>query len=363
MNSKIGDKILTMISAVALIDLVASLIDSNFLNFIWKTLGLEYFGIWVKDTLSFFEQYGIYTFLKVLFVAAILAAVILYKRSYVNLYAVLRQMSENNKLHVVRAKVMTTYKRLTRGHNPFSIESAQFTYRIFPAMDEKGFQIQGKYDVEYMLEFIIPMTRRKIFFANLSKRSFRFYAIVENEKGYDIQKCFYQEDGGEMHHFQSVWHDVTRLGGGGDFIQRYSGLQEITFPLPKHIAKKNRVKYSIRYLCREGLIAKDIKYCFAIIPDNYSSKIKKMSVVVEDTCHAIKNIELQEFNGEQIRTPTAFVITEGMESESEKKSAQQANQYSFLFGPIKPEMNSIYFILYDFKNPDGVQDRKNESVL
>ena len=56
-------------------------------------------------------------------------------------------------------------------------------------------------------------------------------------------------------------------------------------------------------------------------------------------------------------------VTEGMESESEKKSAQQANQYSFLFGPIKPEMNSIYFILYDFKNPDGVQDRKNESVL
>lgn len=361
MNSKIGDKMLTMISAVAVIDLVASLIDSNFLSFIWKTLGLEYFGIWVKEALSFFEQYGIYTFLKVLFVAAILVAVILYKRSYVNLYAVLRQMSENNKLHAVRAKVMATYKRLTRGYNPFSIESAQFTYRILPAMDEKGSQIQGKYDVEYMLEFIIPMSRRKIFFANWCKRSFRFYAIVENEKGYEIQECFYQEDGGEIRHFQSVWHDVTRLGGGGDFIQRYSGLQEVTFPLPKHIAKKNRFTYSIRYLCREGLVANDIKYCFAIIPDNYSRKIKKMSMVVEDTCHAIINIELQEFDGEQIRTPTAFVVTESMESESEKKSAKQADQYNFLFGPIKPEMNSIYFIQYDFKAPNRVQDSKDES--
>ena len=83
---------LTMISAVAVIDLVASLIDSNFLSFIWETLGLEHFGLWVKGALSFFEQYGIYTFLKVLFVAAILVAVIMYKRSYVNLYAVLKQM-------------------------------------------------------------------------------------------------------------------------------------------------------------------------------------------------------------------------------------------------------------------------------
>ena len=69
---------LTIISAVAVIDLIASLIDSNFSSFIWKTLGLKYFGIWVKDALSFFEQYGIYTFLKVLFVAAILVAVILH---------------------------------------------------------------------------------------------------------------------------------------------------------------------------------------------------------------------------------------------------------------------------------------------
>lgn len=361
MNSKIGDKMLTMISAVAVVDLVASLIDSNFLSFIWETLGLEHFGLWVKGALSFFEQYGIYTFLKVLFVAAILVAVIMYKRSYVNLYAVLKQMSENNKLHAVRAKVMATYKRLTRGYNPFSVESAKFTYRILPVIDEKGSQIQGKYDVEYMLEFIIPMSRRKIFFANLSKRSFRFYAIVENEKGYDIQKCFYQEDGGEIHHFQSVWHDVTRLGGGGDFIQRYSGLQEVTFPLPKHIVKKNRFTYSIQYLCREGLIAKDLKYCFAIIPDNYSRRIKKMSIVVEDTCHAIKNIELQEFDGKQIRTPTAFVVKESVQSEDKKKSYNQADHYNFLFGPIKPEMNSIYFVQYDFKAPDRAQDSKDES--
>ena len=45
MNSKIGDKMLTIISAVAVIDLIASLIDSNFSSFIWKTLGLKYFGI------------------------------------------------------------------------------------------------------------------------------------------------------------------------------------------------------------------------------------------------------------------------------------------------------------------------------
>ena len=57
MNSKIGDKMLTIISAVAVIDLIASLIDSNFLSFIWKTLGLKYFGIWVKDALSFFDRY------------------------------------------------------------------------------------------------------------------------------------------------------------------------------------------------------------------------------------------------------------------------------------------------------------------
>lgn len=84
-------------------------------------------------------------------------------------------------------------------------------------------------------------------------------------------------------------------------------------------------------------------------------------MVVEDTCHAIKNIELQEFDGEQIRTPTTFVVTESMESESEKKSAEQADQYNFLFGPIKPDMSSIYFIQYDFKAPDRAQDIKDES--
>lgn len=363
MNSKIGDKMLTIISAVAVIDLIASLIDSNFLSFIWKTLGLKYFGIWVKDALSFFEQYGIYTFLKVLFVAAILVAVILYKRSYVNLYAVLKQMSENNKLHTVREKVMATYKRLTRGHNPFSIESAKFIYRIVPAMDENGLRIQGRYDVEYVLEFIIPMIRWKMLFANLRKRSFQFYAIVENEKGYDIQECFYQEDGSERRHFQSVWRDVNRFGSGGDFIPRYSGLQEITFPLPKHIAKNNRVKYSIRYLCREGLIAKDLKYCFSIIPDNYSSKIKKMEMMVEDTCQAIKKIELQEFDGEEIRTPTAFVKAKLEETSGKMASTENLNQYKFLFGPMKPEMNSVYFILCDFMDTKKVQDSEESSTF
>ena len=98
-----------------------------------------------------------------------------------------------------------------------------------------------------------------------------------------------------------------------------------------------------------------------IIPDNYSRRIKKMSMVVEDTCHAIKNIELQEFDGEQIRTPTAFVVKESVQSEDKKKSSNQADHYNFLFGPIKPEMNSIYFIQYDFKAPDGAQDSKDES--
>ena len=363
MNSKIGDKMLTMISAVAVIDILVDLLNNS------SSLGdIPLAGSLIElmqVLFAFLQRSGIYTWLKLLFVAAVIVGTILYKRSYVNLYSVLQQISENNKLHPVRAKVMVTYKALTHGYNPFPIEDATYQYTILPVTApeyRKTSVTDREYQVQYSLSFTMKVNRLTLWWANRRKLSFRFYAIVDNVNGFDIDECYCME-GSTRCDLIPVWHDVTRTGIGGDKIRRYSGLQEITLPFPKSVSGRNRLSYHISYTCKRNFRSSDMKYSFAIIPDNYSRKIRRMRIIVKDTCAAIKNIELQEFNGEQIRTPTAFVITEGMESESEKKSAQQANQYSFLFGPIKPEMNSIYFILYDFKNPDGVQDRKNESVL
>lgn len=330
---------LTLIGVISAIDFIANLFNSKLLEVFLDMTGEV--GGWIQGVLILFDKYGIYTMLKLFFVAAIIISVQLYKRSYVDLYSVLRQMSENNKLHPVRAKVMSTYKSLTHGHNPFTIEDSKFNYRILPTENP---QI---YNVQYTLSFVLKMTKRNLWFANFQKRSFRFYAITDSEHGYVIKECFCCEGNDKRYYFQPILHDVTRMGNGGDKIQRYSGLQEIVFPLPNDISKNTRYAYSICYVCPKNLHAKDQRYSFAIIPDNYSKKIRNMSITVNDTCGAIKNLELQEFDGEEIRNPAAFVEKKISE---EKGDSSTRSEHSFLYGPIKTNMNSIYFVQFDFQN-------------
>lgn len=354
MNSKIGDKMLTMISAVAVIDILVDLLNNS------PSLGdIPLAGSLIElmqVLFAFLQRSGIYTWLKLLFVAAVIVGTILYKRSYVNLYSVLQQISENNKLHPVRAKVMVTYKALTHGYNPFPIEDATYQYTILPVTApeyRKTSVTDREYQVQYSLSFTMKVNRLTLWWANRRKLSFRFYAIVDNVNGFDIDECYCME-GSTRCDLIPVWHDVTRTGIGGDKIRRYSGLQEITLPFPKSVSGRNRLSYHISYTCKRNFRSSDMKYSFAIIPDNYSRKIRRMRIIVKDTCAAIKNIELQEFDGEKIRNPTAFTSTEEPWPEKSSQATESRKEYRFLFGPIKPDMNSLYFFQYDFVQPDEI---------
>lgn len=356
MNSKIGDRMLTLISLIATIDLLVDLLNNS-----PSPSNIPLVGSlidFIQGLFAFLQRNGIYTWLKLGFATIVIVGAFLYKRSYVNLYSVLRQISENNKLHPVRAKVMVTYKILTHGHNPFPIEEAVYRYTIFPAdVPERGKTGENdtEYHVCYSLSFTMKVNRWTLWWANRQKLSFRFYAIVDNVNGFALDEC-YCMDGSIRRDLIPVWHDVTRTGIGEDKIQRYSGLQEITLPFPRSTSGRNRLSYHISYTCKRNLRSSDLKYSFAIIPDNYSKKIRRMRIIVEDICKAIKNIELQEFDGEKIRNPTAFADTEKTWPEKSIEIKESGNEYQFLFGPIKPDMNSIYFVQYDFVQPGEMLD-------
>ena len=337
LNNKIFEKVLNIISVVTAIDILTDLLkDLSIFEIITRVVPL-----FNTNNANLSQINGV---IKSLFIIIILIGVFFYKRSFVDLYSVLNQMSQNNKLHPVREKVMTTYKILTSGYNPFKIDQMNFTYTIRPSK----LYISGnkKFDVQYDIDFIFTISKFSLFLANKRKKDFTFYVIADADNNLKLQRCFYKlaTEPHETDFFPTI-HDVTRLGSSGDRIKRFSGLEEFTLAYPLSISNnKETIHYHISYLCSENLQTRDKKYSFTIIPDNYSNKVKNIDIYIDDISNSLTDLELQEFDGgPSPKNAGVFSFSHLTDN------GREFTKYHLTFGSIKPNMSSVYFVQFSYK--------------
>lgn len=293
--------------------------------------------------------------ISLLIVSIILFCLFRYKKSFADLYSTLNVMAENNKLHLIRAMVMTIHKEMHRKHNKIVIKEAKFTYEIlYPNISCQNSQFYG-YDVRYTICFNF---KRPLFFYE-KKRRFSFYIICDSDKMIRENKIkafdYYtglQDVSSKLIVSDNVKYDVdfvlnsvTTRGDGQDHIERYSGLYEVTVILPNNVTGKE-ICYELGYTMKYNLSVDENQYNFAIIPSNYSKKIRRLKIDVISNSLSVYQMCLQEID---YKNGLAIV-------ESFKKL--KYNKYTLCSNSIKPKMRAAYIIQFNY-----LHEQKQQSLL
>lgn len=318
MNRKLYDMVMSIMSAVGATCVLVDLIIGPAMR-LWGDSN-ELLRNVITDHIKFF--------LGLVLIGIVALYVFYFRRRHTNLYDLQYTMAKNNKLHPLRALAVITHDCEKHENNKLRIETATFLYRL------TNNQTNPKcLDVEYRLTF--GLKRRWLQRVTDAVRRFRLYAISEYDadlKGISLQV----NKTGQMPKVLSR----TSRGKGGDQMQRFSGLEEIETILPKNIDWKREITLEVKYLIENQIKEDDGQYSFAIIPKNYSNRIRNIDVELFSNGTAIKNLHCQRIglNG-VLETIATFPDADGT------KVPYRAS--------FKPDMKSVYFIQFDL--PDNAK--------
>ncbi|MGY3663199.1 MAG: hypothetical protein ACXAHE_04915 [Roseburia sp. 1XD42-69] len=252
------------------------------------------------------------------------------KRMFVDLFDMLKTMTQNNKLHPLREVVMVVNDRYEDSKNRYKICNAEFQYTLIRKDNEK------EYDVNYKISLRLKKKNQK-------NSILKFYIILDIEGNFKkdevpINVTFTAKNGSKISfttHPQSV--TISKI----DYNKKFSGLYEINIKIPEIIIKgfkKNYFQCDICYTLENNFsFSIENNYNFFIYPDNYGKRIAQCNVNVLVS-------EDENYNIECYCLCAGNIIEKAFDFIPNKNCNNKDILYKIFSGSFKPLKNSAYFI-------------------
>ncbi len=271
------------------------------------------------------------------------------KKKYVDLYAVCSSMALNNRLQSLREIILIKHREMMGNNNRYKIENAKFHYILSQSKEDKN-----AYDIHYSMSFklIKPLFMRR----SINNRTFRFFIITLEASPKNFKsKIITNKNISAQNSIKTIKcakNNYTIRGESGSREKSYSGLYDIITVIPPDIAKKKCIEINISYDILGQIKKTQDKHSFTIIPHNYSSKIKRLEVRVQNNAIEIDNLELQRYGiNEEFEIAELFIPCEptsplcgnSREASIESTTEDIYEHYTL----IKPNMASAYSVQFD----------------
>lgn len=319
MRRRLIDNTLTFISALCVFQIVWDLLE-DFHIFEWNN---EFLQKIIKLSIAVFA------------VLVIVYQISCKKKLLVDAFDILKNLSQNNKLHVLREVVMVVNDEYEKSKNKFKIKSANFQYTIFKG-DEKNI-----YDVKYdiQLNFIS-------FFHRKNGNMLKFYAILDTNghivlNDIPISISFKTMDNSD---FNFITLPKSATISALDHIDKFSGLYEISFRIPERMIKRFHINYiqcAISYTVKNNFSLTNksgsCEYNFFIYPNNYGKRVNKCTVKVLVPENQNYSIVCHQFGLKGNAEKIFDCIQNG-------KQISQHRSYLIFSGSFRPQRNAAYFI-------------------